>query len=160
LEDSERVLSPFGTEGRRQRFDGSSETPLDQVTVYASPRGTFAVGSSIRIVHDELGGAVGRMGLPTSEEIDARDHRKGERRCYQPFEGGRIYATSGRTIAVRKAVVKVFASAPGLERQLGFPREDEQRLADGEDDAVQFFQNGVVTIRGGRAQAWIRPGGS
>ncbi|WP_433380975.1 hypothetical protein ACQPZX_16270 [Actinoplanes sp. CA-142083] len=172
LDDAVDVVSPHGTSGRRQDFTGSGGEDSGPATIYTSTHGTFAVRSSIRARYEQLAGAVGSMGLPIAEEVDSRIYALGLRRGYQAFEGGAIYTTSGRrasflaaawqkrerTIEVRKAVIEMFASSPGLERTLGFPREVEKRLAESDDDAVQFFENGVVTIRGGRAQAWVRPG--
>jgi len=75
----------------------------------------------------------------------------------QIFEGGGIFDGPAGTFSARPAVVELLESAGlRLTVQLGFPIENERSMGD-EDDIVQFFEGGVVTVREGRAQAWISP---
>ncbi|MEV0563152.1 hypothetical protein [Dactylosporangium sp. NPDC050588] len=55
---------------------------------------------------------------------------------------------AGGDFAVSKGV-----STAALERDLGNPVSDAESLGKGNDTA-QFFERGLVTVRGGRVQAW------
>ncbi|MET7419889.1 hypothetical protein [Dactylosporangium sp. NPDC005555] len=157
------AISPFGTAGEFQRFEGGSDYPADIVsqwtavegiggcTVYVSePHGVHAVGAAIGALYERMDGTGSWLGFPTSGEIDGRTGPDEDWRCYATFEGGAIYWTAPRgAVAVPRGVVDLLTGDTQLAQRLGFPIADEER--------VVFFEHGVVTIRDGVAEAWVRP---
>jgi hypothetical protein len=76
----------------------------------------------------------------------------------QGFEGGRIYWETGSDpAAVRRAVTDLIAQGKELTAKLGLPVTEEQSVGAGESDRIQFFEDGVVTCRNGKYEAWVRP---
>jgi hypothetical protein len=45
-------------------------------------------------------------------------------------------------------------------RRLGFPVIEEQPAGEDGSGRIQFFENGVVTLRDGKREIWLRPIGS
>ncbi|MEV0566541.1 hypothetical protein [Dactylosporangium sp. NPDC050588] len=162
--------SPFGTTGEFQRFEGTYDYPseiLDRwtaeegvgsCTVYVSEHGIHAVHSGIGELYEGINGTTSWLGFPTSGEIDARTDPGEEWCCYATFEGGAIYWKSAHgAVAVSRVVADLLAGDAGLARRLGFPVTAERPMLHDVDDGVQHFEHGVVTIRGGVAEAWVRP---
>lgn len=77
----------------------------------------------------------------------------------QDFEGGAIYWRSNiGAIAVPKVLNELIArDAGGLGKRLGLPRAEEQSIGGSGTDRIQFFDNGVVTLRNGKHEIWLRP---
>jgi uncharacterized protein with LGFP repeats len=149
LREAAEVVSRYGTAGRYQFFDGG--------VVYTSAHGAFTVRDRFREVHRELGAGRGHLGLPTSEVTVSVTANSLSPRHYQIFEGGGIFDGPSGTFSVRTPVVDLLESAGlRLTVQLGFPVENERSMGD-EDEIVQFFEGGVVTVREGRAEVWISP---
>ncbi|TQS41041.1 DUF4062 domain-containing protein [Cryptosporangium phraense] len=65
----------------------------------------------------------------------------------QPFEGG---VMSREGVVVSGAIHSLLRADRALAARLGEPEENKQ-------GAIQFFANGVVTIRNGIAEPWVRP---
>ncbi|GAA1531127.1 hypothetical protein GCM10009827_056060 [Dactylosporangium maewongense] len=121
-------------------------------------REQHAAGAAIGALYERMHGTTGWLGLPTSLEIDARAEPGEEWCCYATFEGGAIYWKSAHgAVAVSRVVADLLAGDAGLARKLGFPVAAERPMLHDVDDGVQHFEHGVVTIRGGVAEAWVRP---
>ncbi|MEV4138433.1 hypothetical protein AB0J72_40465 [Dactylosporangium sp. NPDC049742] len=162
--------SPFGTTGEFQRFEGTYDYPseiLDRwtpeegvggCTVYVSEHGIHAVGAGIGELYEGINGTSSWLGFPTSGEIDARAEPDEEWCCYATFEGGAIYWKDAHgAVAVSRVVADLLAGDAGLTRRLGFPVTAERPMLHDVDDGVQYFEHGVVTVRDGVAEAWVRP---
>lgn len=98
--EEDAPVSPYGTGGVRQTFDGGR--------VYASRCGTFAL-SDARFFEEEQGGVAGWLGFPITEF-----RKNDENDCWlQAFEGGCIFRYSVRgsnaTYAVRDQIIIVLS---------------------------------------------------
>jgi hypothetical protein len=57
----------------------------------------------------------------------------------------------------RADILNLFQRKGELLRQLGFPIAAENSLAPSQAVRLQFFEHGVVTVRNGAVEAWVRP---
>jgi uncharacterized protein with LGFP repeats len=110
------------------------------------------VSGGIGIRHQADGGPDGWLGYPRTDEIEETGPADDTERRYQKFEGGTIFWTARHhAVAVSKAVDRlVFDPDANLRARLGYP-------VSGQEGGVQYFENGVVTIRDGAPEAWLRP---
>ena len=73
----------------------------------------------------------------------------------QEFEGGVIiYSPKHGSVAVSRATIEYLDQHAGLRERLGLPLRRPRTSA--ADELVQFFENGVVTIRDGTPEAYLR----
>jgi uncharacterized protein with LGFP repeats len=165
--------SPYGTDGRRQRFEAADDYPEVMVsrwpdaegpggaTIYSSEHGTYTVYGDNGVVHERLGGTAGWLGFPTSEEVQARSARSEPLRSVQSFEGGCIFhAEEHGPVPVTARVQRYLADHEAFRELLGFPVRPEAPVAigdSGEDLRVQLFEHGILTLRDGTVEAWVRP---
>src|SRR6185312_5152461 len=76
----------------------------------------------------------------------------------QDYEGGTVYwQPRVGPIAVPTWVIELIRQDGTAGQQLGFPVTEETSLGTGESDRIQFFENGVVTLRDGKNEMWVRP---
>ena len=166
--------SPYKTTGYCQRFEGVQAYPEDVLkrwpdqevpvgaTIYTSnAHGTYCVGWGNGVYYERLDGTNSWLGFPKSDEVDARISESEPWVTVQDFEGGTIfYKEEYGSVGVRRATMEYLARHEGLRQQMGFPVKEERSLvpesADN-DERVQFFEDGVVTIRDDTIEAWIRP---
>jgi serine/threonine-protein kinase len=147
-EEADTRDSPYGTAGRVQQFRASSG---DTENVYSyAEQVIYRVAGGMRAFHDRLGGTGGWLGFPTSELFP-----HGEWGLGQSFEGGDIYE-SREPVAVPAATMQMIIRDSMYT--IGPPESEERPLSDDDNDRIQFFKNGVVTIRGGKRQIWVAPG--
>lgn len=158
--------SQYGTSGYLQRFEGrwdygsdivgkwsKSEKPGGATIYMSAAHGAYCVGWGNGTLYERLGATGSWLGFPTSDE----ERRTGARGpSIQTFEGGAIYYTDTHdSVTVPAATLDYLGSHPGLAEQLGVPvRRDPGSRP---EEPVQFFENGVVTIRDGVIEAWVRP---
>ena len=162
--------SPYGTTGYLQRFEGTWDYPGDIVdhwldgegpggaTIYSSEaHGIYCVGWGNGLLYERLGGTGSWLGFPKSDETDARTSKDEPWCTAQEFEGGTIFfkAKCG-SVTVSRAIMESLSQHDGLRQRLGFPVKEERPLASGDDERVQFFEHGVVTVRNGMIEAWLR----
>ena len=166
----EAAKSRYGTTGRCQRFEGTADYPEDILeewsdgegpggaTVYTSDaHGTYCVGLGNGVLYERLGGTRGWLGFPMSDEKDARMIDNAPWRSIQQFEGGAIFFKEVHgSVAVTRATVE-YLTRNGLDHRIGFPVKRENPLTSEDDDPVLFFEHGVVTVRKGVIEAWLRP---
>jgi WD40 repeat protein len=150
--EREAATSPAGTVGRVQRFEG----PHGGAAIYISePHGGHPVWAGIGTLYELLDGPKSWLGYPTSSEVDARVSDE-EWCCHQSFEGGTVFWKKAcGAVAVPVTTMRILSDDRWLARHLGFPTAGERALSPGE--TIQFFEHGVVTVRDGTAQAWVRP---
>lgn len=153
VRDAVDVVSRYGTSGQCQLFDGEAPMGDANAAVYTTQHGTFSLGHEVLWTYRQLGAEQGLLGLPTSDAKIWRT-RQGELRGHQGFEGGALFFHAGGCHAVRKIVSDLLLDDSVLMRQVGFPAEEERRVGDREDDIVQTFEYGMVTVRDGRVRAW------
>jgi hypothetical protein len=163
------VESPYGTTGKCQRFEWIEDHPADVLrlsadwivpggaVVYRSQAvGIHAVTGGIGKLHERLHAAGKGLGFPKSDTIKVSS--SSGIGIAQEFEGGVIFWTKAyRSAAVRADIMGLFHGHDDLLRQVGFPVAGESTLTDEKTVRVQCFENGVVTVRGGTAEAWVRP---
>jgi hypothetical protein len=140
------ATSQYGTHGWIQRFRGSRNASGE--TVYDIGR-VYGVGGEIASFYERLDGTSYWLGYPMSNVTPLGSNSK------QEFEGGTVFAGMPTgTVAVPVASMNVITES--IREQLGFPVAAEKAAGDG-GDRWQFFENGVVTLRGGKREVWLRP---
>jgi hypothetical protein len=72
---------------------------------------------------------------------------------FQYFEGGVIYSRR----ETGPVSVPAEVAALMLVRNLGMPTSEEQPVGDSESHRIQYFENGVATLRNGKREIWLRP---
>lgn len=142
------ATSLHGTRGWVQRFCGSRN--LLNETVYDTGR-AFGVGGEIESFYDRLGGTSSWLGYPMSNATNIGSNST------QDFEGGTVFTgiPVARVVAVPAASMNLIRDE-GIRGRLGFPVAAEQPSGNG-GDRLQFFENGVVTLRDGKREVWVRP---
>lgn len=167
----EAAKSPFGTTGQFQRFEGLWDYPEDIVgrwsdrerpggaTIYHSPEhGTHIVEQRNGVLYERLNGTASWLGFPNSDESDVGTPADDPRRTIQRFEGGAIFCTlEHSSVPVELKILDYLAEQLSSENRLGFPIRGAEPLASGKDDYIQFFEQGVVTVRDNLIQAWFDP---
>jgi uncharacterized protein with LGFP repeats len=142
--------SPSGVGGMMQRFGGSCDS-LDETVYYASsvikPCG---VRGDIASYYHQLGGPSSWLGFPTARQTYL------EGRPIQDFECGTVFIGPDHPLAVPAASMELIWRDEGMKERIGFPVTAEEQTGTS-DDRWQFFQNGVVTVKDGNRQVWVRP---
>ncbi len=160
------AVSPFGTTGRLQRFESwrdysqaarESWDPSDLpagVVVYASEKyGVSGVGWEIGELHEKLGGSKSWLGFPQDDEVATSESYSSP--AIQRFEGGAIfYHDDYGPIPVPASTLEFIDDRDGLMDRLGFPVKTEFILDD--DHREQVFEYGLITVREGVREAWLR----
>jgi uncharacterized protein with LGFP repeats len=147
--ESPPTQSEFGTTGTFQDFAADA-------TVYVTHR-VHCVRRANRDLYLSSGGPVGWLGFPRSDEIAPPAFGSSRRRSIQRFEGGSVYfADEYRSVAVSGATIGFIAEKDGLTERLGFPVLAEVVLDPENGDREQLFEHGLVTVRDGIRQAWIK----
>jgi uncharacterized protein with LGFP repeats len=154
--------SPYGTRGRMQRFQGSWNS-CDETIYYSTATEPCSVRGEIGSYYDQLGTTSSWLGFPTAPPRCLNGY------LTQDFEGGTVFvwpdpasarlagiAWPDRPVAVPAASLDLIRRNEGTRSRLGFPVTAEEPTGQG-DDRWQFFQNGVVTVKDGKRQIWLRP---
>jgi hypothetical protein len=153
LSKETRTTSSSGLTGSVQEFEG-----LDWETFKAvaySPEGLDVVPVSGEILgyYSGLGGEKSWLGFPTSS-VDLVLKRA----FVQRFEAGVIYLIVGvGPISVSDTFAKLVPEGCAPHEVLGFPTSEEQSIGPNESGRIQFFENGVITLRDGHGEMWARP---
>jgi uncharacterized protein with LGFP repeats len=161
--------SPYGTTGYFQRFEGPWDYPQDVVgcwsgaelpggaTIYHSEQlGAHTVERGNGVLYERLNGTAGRLGFPTSDEADASSWADHAGSTIQHFEGGAIFYTRTHdSVSVERKVLDFLADQQHPSEKLGFPIREAEPLASGNDDYIQFFERGLVTVRKELIQVWF-----
>jgi hypothetical protein len=147
--EADAPASPYGTRGRMQRFRGAWDSPVETV-YYSAATEACGVRGDVARYFDGLGATSSWLGFPATRLGYLDGHPT------QDFEGGTIFGWPDRLVAVPSATMMLIRSDKSIESRLGFPLTAEQPAGEG-DDGWQFFENGVVTVRDGNRQVWVRP---
>jgi hypothetical protein len=137
-----------GTHGWIQRFQGSSNASSE--TIYDVGNKAYGVGE-IESFYNRLEGTRSWLGYPMSNV------RPFGSTSMQDFEGGTVFAgvPAAKIVAVPVATMHLLSRDDGILQPLGFPVTAEEPAGSG-GDRWQFFENGVVTLRGGKREVWGR----
>ena len=146
---AEEDIAAATTAGRAQRFKDASGL---EMTVYsARDTGVHGVAGPRLDLYERLGGPGSSLGFPMSDSIPYLDGYGG--RQSQKFEHGVIYhQTRADPVAVPAETVELVGF-----RRLGWPTSEERLVGDNTDESIQFFEMGVVTVRDGKREFWLRP---
>jgi hypothetical protein len=155
-------VSPYGTRGRMQRFQRSWDS-RDETVYYSAATDPCGVLGDIASYYDRLGTTSSWLGFPTAPP----SHLNGY--LTQDFEGGTVFVWPDppngrpagivwpdRPVAVPAASLALIRQNERTRKRLGFPVTAEEPAGPGHD-RWQFFQNGVVTVKDGKRQIWLRP---
>jgi hypothetical protein len=147
------VVSSSGMEGKVQYFDVESESVDYRTAVYqCAKHEPLLVAREAWGYYDKLGAEKSWLGFPLTAMQAYRTYET------QGFEGGWILWRPGkRPIALRHAMADFVAQNRDLDKRLGFPLTEEQQVGEDGPSRIQFFENGVVTVRDGKYEAWLRP---
>lgn len=160
-------VSTYGTSGHVQHFliDRPQVTRRRRST--AAYRGEFAVYSSTEYgavailpevwgCYRDMGAEASWLGFPVESGTIGPPRRSS---VVQAFEGGTIYWRRSRSaIAVPRAFNEVISEdLSRLRERLGFPVTEEWSIDASGINRIQFFENGVVTLRNGKREIWLRP---
>jgi hypothetical protein len=141
---------PSRSWGLMQRFGGSWDS-CDETVYFSEATRTCGVRGAIASYYDQLSGPSSWLGYPTTRQSD-RDGRS-----IQDFQGGTVFVGPDQTVAAIPAASReLIRRDESIENRLGFPLTTEEPTGTG-DDSWQFFQNGVVTVKDGNRQVWVRP---
>ena len=154
--------SPYGSRGHMQRFQGSWDS-CDETVYYSTATEPYGVRGVIASYYDQLGATGSWLGFPTAQPRRLNGY------LTQDFEGGTVFAWPDppsarpagiawpdRPVAVPAASLELIQRNERISSRLGFPVTAEDRTGTG-DDKWQFFENGVVTVKNGKRQIWLRP---
>jgi hypothetical protein len=154
--------SPYGTRGHMQRFQGSGGS-YDETVYYSTVTEPCGVRGEIASYYDRLGATGSWLGFPTAQPGCLNGY------LTQDFEGGTVFVWPDppngrpagivwpdRPVAVPAASLALIRQNERTRKRLGFPVTAEEPAGPGHD-RWQFFQNGVVTVKDGKRQIWLRP---
>lgn len=130
--------------GSAQRFEDAAD-PSREVAIYAHGLlPAVAVFEPILSLYRKLDGPTGWLGFPAGDGAGP-----GDGNAIQYFDGGVIVRRPSRSVVAVPMPIFTTAADAGF----GAPTGPVQRIGDGEDK-IQFFERGLVTVRGGRAEPW------
>jgi hypothetical protein len=139
---AEEDVSASATTGRVQRFKNTTGT---EMAVYSSGEtGVHCVVGERLALYEKLGGPASHLGFPISAVIT----RYGG--WTQEFEHGTIYDHLGY------GPTSVPAETFKLVGRLNlWPMSEEKSVGGNADERIQFFDNGIVTVRHGKREIWV-----
>jgi REP element-mobilizing transposase RayT len=155
--------SSCGNRGTVQEFELAVLIPIDEtgrdvffsnIAVYSSGlHGTFFVEGKVWEYYRGLGAERSRLGFPL-EAGGSTFTPRGE----QFFEEGLIFWQPDKgPISVLGASLEFVTRGSGRYEPLGYPLADEAPVGADGSGSIQYFEKGVVTLRDGKREAWLRP---
>lgn len=118
---------------------GGTAVVLQNGSLYASAAGAFAVSGSIRTAYFAQDGAAGALGFPTSVQTCTTAG------CQQAFQGGTIYAATGKLgLVVVTAIEPTYLSAGGPTGLLGWPTSGPIAISQNGGGTGQAFGGGSI----------------
>jgi hypothetical protein len=144
------VVSSSGKPGTVQRLRRRLGSDVYETAVYSWQSGAVVVAPKIWDYYSKLGTEKSWLGFPT-RQVAARLWSSDS--GAQSFETGAVFWMPGTgPIAVPAEVVMLFGSSSP-----GFPLTEEQPVGEDGSGRIQYFEKGVVTLRDGRREIWLRP---
>jgi serine protease len=140
-EEEDADLSPTGTRGRRQRFEGG-------MTYWSRVGGPHALSGEIEALYRRLGGSRSDLGFPVSNELRGQSSAGRTSGTVMRFEGGIICSSAGTgTRAVTGPIAHAYERLHGTAGALGFPTSDEDDAGPstkGTTGRYQRFEDGAI----------------
>ena len=177
--DDDAIPSQRGTTGRVQRFTHGASVYWSQCY------GAFPTWGWIAQCYESLGGTGGRLGFPTSLELEAIPSQRGTTGQVQRFEGGRedpdgasVYCSPRGAFPTWGGIAQCYEKLGGTGGRLGFPTSAEsdawpspqgttgwvQRFEGGREDpdgaSLYYSHLGSYPVWGGTGQCYERLGGT
>jgi hypothetical protein len=147
------AVSSSGMSGTVQDFEFTPGKGF-KTAVYSSDFGTVTVAREVWRHYSELGAEKSWLGFPVERASFLPNDIGG----LQKFERGAIYWRTGSgLIGVPAPVMELIEQTQNLREPLGFPVTEEQSMGPDESDRIQFFERGIVTLRDGKYEIWVRP---
>jgi uncharacterized protein with LGFP repeats len=147
--ETDAPASPYGTTGQMQLFLDERETSI--TGYYTEKWGTHTIAPEVEAYYQGLGGSASWLGFPVDRANLAADDL-----LYQKFEGDAIYQAYAREpIAVADLIDAFLTGTPALLSRLGWPKSEEKLIGLDGTELIQFFDNGVITVKDGKAKAWF-----
>jgi uncharacterized protein with LGFP repeats len=149
------VVSSTGTKGSVQHFQVQRKSGICSTAVYTSQTyGAVGVELGIWGYYSNLGEEKSWLGFPAKPGKGLSLPGCG----VQYFEEGLIYWQPEKNpIAVSLAIISWIAKDNAIRGRLGFPVSEEGPAGADGSGRIQFFEKGVVTLRDGEREAWLRP---
>jgi uncharacterized protein with LGFP repeats len=179
------IPSQRGTTGRVQRFEGRGEDPVGASVYWSQRYGAYPTWGWIARSYENLGGTGGRLGFPTSFELEAIQSQRGTTGQVQRFEGGpddpdgaSIYCSPHGAYPTWGGIAQGYENLGGTGGRLGFPTSSEsdawpssqgttgwvQRFEGGQEDSdgtsIYCSRHGSYPVWGGTGQCYERLGGT
>lgn len=150
---SERIgeASPSGDAYRVQNFE---DFQGEKLAVYSAEKhGVHCVRGKIKEYYDRNNAAASSLGLPVADAVAV------PRGWIQRFEFGTVFDRRDReAMAVSVGIINQFGEDGEISSRLRWPTSAELPIGSDEAGRIQFFEKGVVTLRGGKREIWLRPG--
>ena len=147
------TTSSSGMTGSVQNFECLDWETFKAAAYLPEGLGIVPVSGDILGYYRGLGGEKSWLGFPTSSVVLVL-----KRGYVQGFEAGTVYLISGiDPIAVSNVFAKLIPDGCAPHEVLGFPTSEEQSIGPNESGRIQFFENGVITLRDGHGDIWARP---
>ena len=142
------IRGPLGLSGGYPSHWSGQERPGGATIYYCEEHGPHTVRRGNGVLYERLSGTASWLGFPKSDEEGS-----GSGRTIQSFEGGAIfYSPQYNSVPVRREALDYLARVDG---GLGFPIRGPEPLASGDDDYIQRFEHGIITVLDGEIRAWV-----
>ena len=157
VSDEISVVSFYGAQEIVQRFEfRDGQETYESAVYWHEGHAAIVVAREVWPYYCNLEAEKSWLGFPASQ-ADPFSHPVDS--GAQHFEEGLIYWQPGfDPVAVPNATLELIEN-DDVRGRVGMPVSEEKAVGDG-DERIQYFENGVVTFRGGRREAWLRPGSS
>lgn len=155
ISDETYTVSSSGTRGAVQRFKFSRRTDSYETAIYCPEGGKpLVVAREAWSYYSNLGGEKSWLGFPAGRKWPLSS----DGLELQDFEAGMIYWRPGANpVAVPIVPSELTKQEIELRGKLGFPLTEEQPVGDDGSGRIQYFENGVATLRDGKREIWLRP---
>ncbi len=135
----------LGPQVAAERFIGSKMmfvTEFKYGAIYRTMTATFEVHGDIYKKYMQLGGPIGPLGLPKSNELAVGDAAGGR---FSHFEFGSNYWTAAKgAFEVRGDIQKAWNSLGNTRSSFGYPTSDEHDVSVNSEFRISNFQNGAI----------------
>jgi hypothetical protein len=147
------TTSSSGLTGSFQDFEGLDLETFKAVAYSPESLDVVFVSGDILGYYSGLGGEKSWLGFPTSSVVWVS-----KRGYVQSFEAGMIYRELGTNpISVSDEFAKLVPDGCAPHEVIGFPSSEEEPIGASESGRIQFFKNGVITLRDGNGEMWVHP---
>lgn len=151
-DEHETADSPYGTCRHVQEFlvNRTASEAGQRTAVYRSGEHLVMVDPGMWSCYSEQGSWLGfPAGPATIWESGMR---------IQSFEGGAIYWRNiTGPLSIDKSTLEFIDLDREMRGKIGYPVSEQQVIGENDSGRIQFFDNGIITVRDGRHEIWMRP---